>query len=129
MNSFKVTATDADNQSTSVTHTYDVVAASTSLQAWPQLVLFEPFAGVGSQTVQATLTSGGSPLSGQTVYFTAGSSALCQATTNAAGVARCYISSSSQALLNRTNNYTATFGPTTDYVGSTSTTLVIAFIL
>jgi len=128
-NSFKVTATDADNQATSVTHTYNVVAASTSLRAWPQLVELEPFVGVGSQTVQATLTSGGSPVAGQTVYFTDGSTALCHATTNGAGVARCYISWNDQALLYLTNHYTATFGTTTDYTGSTSTTLVVTFIL
>jgi hypothetical protein len=128
-NSFKVTATDADGQSTSVTHTYEVVAASTSLRAWPQLVELEPFVGVGSQTVQATLTSGGHPVSGQTIYFTSGSTALCHATTNGAGVARCAISVANQALLYRTNTYKATFTTTTDYTGSTATTLVVTFIL
>jgi hypothetical protein len=128
-NSFKVTATDADGQTTSVTNNYDVVAASTSLRAWPQLVELEPFVGVGSQTVEATLTSGGSPVSGQTVYFTEGSTALCHATTNGAGVARCYISANNQSLLYRTNHYTATFPGTPDYAGSTSTTLVVTFIL
>jgi hypothetical protein len=101
----------------------------TKLVAYPQLVELEPFVGVGSQTVEATLTSGGIPVSGQTVYFTSGSTALCRATTNAAGVARCYISASSQSLLYRTNHYTAAFNGTGDYTGSTSTTLVVTFIL
>jgi hypothetical protein len=128
-NSFTVTATDADGQAKSVTHTYKVVAASTSLRAWPQLVELEPFVGVGSQIVQATLTSGGHPVSGQTIYFTSGSTALCHATTNGAGVARCAISVANQALLYRTNTYKATFTTTTDYTGSTATTLVVTFIL
>jgi hypothetical protein len=106
-----------------------ITKAPTSLRAWPQLVELEPFVGVGSQTVQATLTSGGSPVSGQTVYFTEGSTALCQATTNGAGVARCYISWNNQSLLYRTNHYTATFDGTPDYTTSTSTTLVVTFIL
>ncbi|MGA2006800.1 MAG: hypothetical protein ABSH27_04475, partial [Solirubrobacteraceae bacterium] len=71
--SFSVTATDADGQSTTVTHTYNVVATSTSLKAWPQLIEFEPFVGIGSGVVAATLTSGGHPVSGQTIYFTVGS--------------------------------------------------------
>jgi hypothetical protein len=106
-----------------------ITKALTSLRAWPQLVELEPFVGVGSQTVQATLTSGGSPVSGQTVYFTEGSTALCQATTNGAGVARCYISWNNQSLLYRTNHYTATFDGTPGYTTSTSTTLVVTFIL
>jgi hypothetical protein len=128
-NSFTVTATDADSQATTVTHTYNVVAAATSLMAWPQLVELEPFVGVGSQTVQATLTSGGSPVPGQTVYFTVGATALCHATTNAAGVARCSISVINQALLYLTNHYTASFAATADYTGATATTLVVTFIL
>jgi len=126
---FSVTATESDGQLFTVTHTYNVKAAATSLTAWPQLVELEPFVGVGSQTVEATLTHGGSPYSGQTVYFTEGSIALCHATTNAAGVARCTISANDQALLYRTNYYTATFAGTADYAGSTSTTLVVTVIL
>ena len=106
-----------------------ITPAPTSLRAWPQLVELEPFVGVGSQTVEATLTSGGSPVSGQTVYFTEGSTALCHTTTNGAGIARCYISANNQSLLYRTNHYTATFPGTTNYTGATSTTLVVTFIL
>jgi hypothetical protein len=106
-----------------------VMKVPTSLKASPQLVLFEPFLGVGSQVVQATLTSGGSPVSGQTIYFTDGSTQLCHANTNSKGVARCTVSPSAQALLLRTNHYTATFNGGTGYVGSTSTTLVITFFV
>jgi ABC-type Fe3+-hydroxamate transport system substrate-binding protein len=126
-NSFKVTATDADGQSTTVTHYYNVVAASTSLEAWPQLIEFEPFVGIGSGVVAATLTSGGHPVSGQTIYFTVGSTALCHATTNAAGFAICAISPFNQALLYRTNYYSASYTTTSDYTGSTATTPVVTF--
>jgi hypothetical protein len=105
-----------------------ITKTPTSLKAVPQLVLFEPFVGIGNQVVQATLTSGGIPLAGQTVYFSDGPVQLCHANTNAKGVARCTISSLDQALLNRNNQYTATFTATTNYVGSTSTVPAITFI-
>jgi hypothetical protein len=127
-NSFSVTATDADGQSTTVTRSYKVVAASSSLEAWPQLVEFEPFVGIGSGVVAATLTSSGHPVSGQTIYFTVGSTALCHATTNAAGYAICAISPINQALLYITNHYSASYSTTTDYTGSTATTPVVTFI-
>jgi hypothetical protein len=124
-NSFTVTATDADGQTESVTHTYNVVATSTSLKAWPQLIEFEPFVGIGSRLVAATLTSGGSPVSGQTIYFTAGSTALCHATTNAAGYAICPISGANESLVTSINYYKASYSTTTDYTGSTATTPVV----
>jgi hypothetical protein len=105
-----------------------ITKAPTSVKAAPQLVLFEPFVGIGNQVVQATLTSGGIPLAGQTVYFSDGPIALCHANTNAKGVARCSISSLDQALLNRNNQYTATFTATANYTGSTSTVPAITFI-
>jgi len=111
-----------------VTRSYNVVAASTSLEAWPQLIEFEPFVGIGSGVVAATLTSGGHPVSGQTIYFTVGSTALCHATTNAAGYAICPISPVNQALLYRTNYYSASYSSSSDYTGSTATTPVVTFI-
>jgi hypothetical protein len=111
-----------------VTNTYSVVAATTSLKAAPQLVLFEPFVGVGNEVVQATLTSGGSSLAGQTISFSDGSTPLCNAVTKSNGVARCTISGYDQLLLNRNNQYTATFAATTDYTGSSSTVPAITFL-
>jgi hypothetical protein len=77
--------------------------------------------------VQATLTSAGKPVGGQTIYFTDGLIQLCHANANANGVARCSISRLDQALVNRNNQYTATFTATTNYLGSTSTVPAITF--
>jgi hypothetical protein len=124
---FEVTATDSLGQTGSTTNYYTVTGAPTSLKAAPQLVLFEPFVGIGNQVVQATLTSGGSPLAGQTISFSDGSTPLCSAPTNSKGVARCRISGLDQLLLNRNNHYTATFATTADYTGSSSTVPAITF--
>jgi hypothetical protein len=94
----------------------------TSLTAAPQLVEFLPFAGIGSQVVQATLTSGGNPVSGATISFSVGSTPLCTATTGLNGVARCIISPSGQAKVNQANSYTATFAGNSDYLASHATT-------
>jgi hypothetical protein len=102
-----------------------IARASTSLVASPQLILFEPFVGVGSQVVQATLTTGGTPLAGQTISFSDGSTPLCSAVTKANGVARCTISPFDQLLLNTNNHYTATFAGTIDYIGSSSTVAAV----
>jgi hypothetical protein len=121
---------DANNGSASSTTNGEPVTitkAPTSLTALPQLILFRPLAGVGSNVVAATLTSGGSPVVGQSVSFSDGATHLCTATTNSAGLARCTISNSGQALVLRTNSYTATFAGTTNYVGSSNTTQTITF--
>lgn len=54
----------------------------TSFAAWRQQVLLEPFVGVGEKFVQATLTSDCSPLFGQTVSFSDGSTPVYSAPTN-----------------------------------------------
>jgi hypothetical protein len=103
------------------------INAMTSLKAAPQLVLFEPFVGIGNQVVQATLTAAGVPVVGQTVYFSEGLIQLCHATTNTKGVARCTISILSQALVTRNNQYTASFTAAAGYTGSASTVPAITF--
>jgi hypothetical protein len=116
---------DSNNQSVTSGTTLEPVTitrASTSLTAAPQLVEFLPFAGIGSQVVQATLTSGGSPVSGTTISFSVGSTPLCTATTGLNGVARCFISPSGQARVNQANSYTATFAGNGDYLASHATT-------
>jgi hypothetical protein len=102
--------------------------APTVLTAAPQLVEYEPFVGIGSGVVQATLTSGGSPVAGQTIYFTDGSTALCQANTNASGIARCSISAADQSILYRNNTYSASYsGIVGTYLPSSATTPVVTF--
>ena len=123
---------NGDTNNNSVTSTTNgepvtITRAPTSLVAYPQLVLFEPFVGIGNQVVQAKLTSGGSPLAGQTISFSDGSTPLCSAPTKSNGIARCTISGFDQLLLNRNNHYTATFAGTTDYIGSSSTVPAITF--
>jgi len=122
---FTVTATDSLGETGSATNYYSVGAAGTSLKAWPQLIEFEPFVGIGSRVVAATLTSGGSPVSGQTIYFTVGSTALCHAITNAHGYATCVISGANESLVTSVNYYKASYSTTTDYTGSTATTPVV----
>jgi hypothetical protein len=99
-----------------------IKAAATSLTAAPQLVEFLPFAGIGSQVVQAKLTSGGDPVSGVTISFSVGSTPLCTAKTGLNGVARCFISPSGQAKVNQANSYTAAFAGNGDYLASHATT-------
>jgi hypothetical protein len=50
---------------------WTIPAAATSLTAAPQLDLRAPRLGVGLGTVSATLTSGGNPVAGQQITFTA----------------------------------------------------------
>jgi hypothetical protein len=100
----------------------------TKLVAWPQLVLFEPFVGIGTQVVQAQLSSGGSAFAGQTISFSDGATPLCSAPTNAQGIARCRISVFDQALVTRNNHYTASFAGTAEYAASTATVPAITFI-
>jgi len=115
--------------SSSDCESFTVVRVPTKLMAWPQLVEFQPFAGVGSQVVAATLTAGGSPVSGEPIYFSAGSTALCHANTNASGFARCTISGFEQSLLERTNRYSASFAGDGSYAGSSATTGVVVLSL
>jgi hypothetical protein len=125
---FTITASNGVGANATQSFTLTVQASPTTLTAAPQLVELEPFVGVGSQVVQATLTSGGSPVAaGQLVSFSYGATPLCTATTNAAGVARCFISAAQQAALYRTNAYTASFAGNAAYKASTSTTPVVTF--
>jgi hypothetical protein len=72
-------------------------------------------------TFSATLkrTSNGSPISGQTITFSASGKKICSATTNASGVASCTVFTS--VLSRRPASYTATYAGSTNYLGSTAT--------
>ena len=74
-----------------------------------------------SPVLSATLTSGGAPLSGQTVTFTVGSgnsTQRCSGTTNSAGKVSCSI-----CMFNQSASplpVTVTYGGNTYYAGSTT---------
>jgi streptogramin lyase len=104
-----------------------LTTAPTSLYARPQLVFFEPFRRFGDQIVEATLTSSGSPLAGQTISFSDGSTALCSGVTDFEGVARCRVSWQDEQLLIHDEQYTASFAGTTLYSASSATVPVIPF--
>jgi hypothetical protein len=104
-----------------------LTAAPTSLFARPPLVFFEPFPRFDDQIAQATLTSSGSPLAGQTISFSDGSTALCSAVTDSEGIAWCRVPLQDELLLIRDNQYTATFAGSTLYSGSSATVPVIPF--
>ena len=95
---------------------------STSLTAAPQIA---PHGAAGLDVASATLTSGGTALSGQTITFTDGSLQLCTATTNTKGTATCLIPLKDEILVLLTNKYTATYTATPNYSGSTATTPAI----
>jgi hypothetical protein len=95
---------------------------STSLTAAPQIARH---GAVGLDVASATLTSGGTALSGQTITFTDGSLQLCTATTNAKGTATCLVPLKDEILVLLTNKYTATYTATPNYTGSTATTPAI----
>jgi hypothetical protein len=103
------------------------VVEPTTLTAAPQLVLFKPFRGVGLRVVSATLTSGGNPVSGETISFSVGTTSLCSATTGANGTARCTVSATDEFLVLWSNHYTATFGGDSGYLASTVTTPAVTF--
>ena len=121
-----VTATDADGQSsTPVSHGYTVSKAPTRLIAAPQLVLVPPPHRASLSTVSATLTSGGQPVSGRTIAFSAGSTALCTAVTGATGTASCTVGLAGELHVLLTGGYTASFAGDGDYLPSTASTPAI----
>jgi hypothetical protein len=121
-----VTAVSSDGQSKTATATYTVTQAATNLTASPQLVIGGS-GGVGIGTVSATLSSGGQPLAGQTVTFTAGKTTLCTAQTSATGVAACTKLGLAKELdiLFSKDSYTASFAATSDYTGSSGSSKAI----
>lgn len=89
--------------------TVTITAATTTLQASSLLhTLLHP-------TAILTRTDNGSPITGETITFRAGGHTVCTAQTNASGLARC-----ANTVLINLGGFTASFAPTTDYLGSTA---------
>ena len=115
---FTVTAKDTDGQTTTVTHTYTVNRAPTTLTYTGATsgVFGEPFTLSG----KLTDTESGAPLAGQPVTLTiAGTSVTCTETTNGAGEVSCPFT----AALFTPGNYTieASYGGSAVYEGASST--------
>lgn len=98
----------------------------TTLAAAPQFVLFPPPASIGLGNVSATLTSGGSPVSGRTVAFSVGGLPLCTTVTNSAGVATCGVSFLPELIVLLAGGYSATFSGDASFLPSSATTAWIA---
>ena len=120
-----VTARSQDGQSATATAEYTVTPAATSLTAAPQLVLIPPPAGAGIGRLSATLTSGGNPVAGQTVSFTAGKTQLCSTMTTSSGTATCKLGLAKELAVLFADSYTASFAANVDYLASSASTPAI----
>jgi hypothetical protein len=106
-----ITATysgDANYATSTKTVPVTVTAAATTLGASPATV---------SGGVSGLLQTAYGPVSGATISFSAGTTFLCAAVTNASGVASC---TGSLAKIVLSGGYTATYVATTDYQGTTA---------
>jgi hypothetical protein len=112
MQTFLVTATSSDGQSTTQSVSYTVTPR---------------FGGIGLFHISATLTSSGAGVAGQSVTFTAGHIRLCTATTSKVGVAGCTLPFAQEATVLRSNAYTATYTATSRYAGSMSTIPAVVY--
>jgi len=101
--------------------------AATSLTASPQIDLRNWRLSVGLGRVRATLTSAGSPVSGEPVTFTVGKTTLCTANTSPRGVATCALTRKQELAVLSANSYTATFTSNSSYQGSTATARAVVF--
>lgn len=99
-------------------------AVATSLKAAPILGTVPALSLV---VVRATLTrtSNGKPIAGQTVTFSAGSTTLCSAKTNASGVAACTSPIKRLQALVSLRGYTARFDGTSKLLASTAAAPII----
>jgi hypothetical protein len=107
-----------------------VMAAATSLSAPPISVVNSILSLV--PTFTATLTSGGTPIPGQSVAFSLSvnpKATVCTGTTNAAGVASCKPSPLTIVSLLLSSSYTASYAGNTTYSPSTTTAPVILLSL
>jgi len=102
----------------------------TSLTAWPQYAVGQPGhpdSGVGFGVVAATLTSNGSPVSGEQVSFSVGTHSLCTAVTNSSGVASCHLGFGQELQVIFANHYSASFAGDGSYQPSSANTQAVVF--
>ena len=118
----------AFDPSTSPVLVQTVNRAATSLVADPLINLSRPFTG-GFGQFRATLTRSdpAGPVAGETVHFLLGSREVCQATTDASGVASCPSTLGSFFVALFTGGYTARFDGNTDLLPSSARGAAIGF--
>lgn len=129
--SYPITCTGASDPNYAMSYaggTLTIVRTGTRLTASPQIVLFAPRSGSGTNRVSATLVDGvtGQPTVGRTVTFTVRGKAICSARTDANGRAACRISGLTEARIVLSGSFTATFTGDVDYTGSSATTRWLA---
>ena len=101
---------------------------TTTLVAYPQVWLFQPFKSAGFGWVAATPTSGGIPLAGRDVDFSVGTLHVCSAITTASGLARCAVPNRIlETMIVLGNHYSASFAGDGTYQPSSATTSTFRF--
>jgi hypothetical protein len=119
------TTTDGFGETGTFVYALTVTQATTTLVAESQLVLTLPPGGIGFGVVSATLRSDQTPVAGQTIEFSTGTTRLCSATTNAAGVASCTVNPADELAVLIANRYTASFAGSPQLAGSHASTPAI----
>jgi virginiamycin B lyase len=119
--SVSVTATGTDGQTTTVTHTYTVSKAATSLKADALVIRVVPglFTALGTATATLTSKADNHPVAGAVIRFSANGKPACSGTTNSVGVAQCKfpVGSVLAAALGGLK-YSAIFAGDSNYTGS-----------
>ena len=86
---FRVTATDTAGQTTTVTNAYTVIKDPTVLVANPLLVQISGLKIYLKSSATLRRTSPSGPLAGKLIRFYAGTTLICQDTTDSTGLAHC----------------------------------------
>ena len=101
---------------------------ASTLVAYPQIWLFQPFRSAGFGCVAATLSSGGNPVVGRDVDFSVGTLHVCSAITSATGLARCAVPNRIlETMIFLGGHYSASFAGDASYLPSSATTPTFRF--
>jgi Glycine rich protein len=117
-----ITTDSTDVPLVKISWTITSAAVATSLTAAPQIDFRAPRLGVGVGKVSATLTSAGSPVAGQQITFTIGTTTLCTASTHSNGVAYCTLSLWNELRVLFANGYKASFVGNSAFLASHAST-------